>query len=199
MAISFRSALANSRSSFSQGQPVMSAWRGGGSTASTSNLAVLTMPAERIAAPCKEPSFATSARPIATKSPRGSAPCRKTEVFPSVAFGINADGFTTVELKWPEDLRKRARGSPSEISSGNPEGRLIRVNSIQFVQNPRRHLPGFCPSHRMPTIRSIHPSIGDAIGKSDAQRKAARPGREPVEGNFPVRFNGKFRQGTIIG
>jgi len=157
-ACSFRSARARSGSISELCQPTMLAWRGGGSSGSTSSGTVLTWRALTIAAPCSV-LIPTACSASSQRAVRGSAPCREIEVLPSPG-GRKAEGFTIVVLNWLEDVRNRARSSSSATASGSPEGSsAINHDPLYTVKYSCRDNVPVKARNRVPSVRAIQPRI----------------------------------------
>ncbi len=161
MASSLCSAFRKSGSSWVQGQFLMAECFGGGSSGNTSSRILLTLWALIIAAPWIVRPCAACSSPMAQSASRGSLPCRKTDVSRSSISGIKAAGLTTLELKWPLDVRNRARFSSSATISGNPEGSIAVGRYCGYTLNDSfRDLLPIKASNRMTLVRSIQPSKG---------------------------------------
>ena len=193
MAISFCLAF-----SIHGGQFVISACRGGGSCDWTSSWTERTSPARTIPTPCtlRLPPICLLA--IAIRAACGSALCLKTDVLPSLGLGKKADCLTADLLNCPEEVRKRASGSSSATSSGNPEGRIIISNALNLLKDTRRNLTVVAECHYVPMLCPINPRTGHSIRSTYTYRKRLCRSRRPVESGFAIRLYRNFRQRQIL-
>ena len=135
---------------------------------------------------------------IVIRADCGSAPCLKTDVLPSFLLGKKADCLTADLLNCPEEVRKRASGSPSATSSGSPEGRIIISDALNLLKNTRRNLTIIAVRHCMPMLCPINPRTSHSIRSTYTYRKCLRRGRGPVKSDLTVRLHGDFRQRQLL-
>ena len=128
----------------------------------------------------------------------GSAPCLKTDVLPSFLLGKKADCLTADLLNCPEEVRKRASGSPLATSSGSPEGRIIISDALNLLKDTRRNLTIIAGHHYVPVLCPVNPRTSHSIRSTYTYRKCLRRSRGPVESDFAIRLHGDFRQRQLL-
>ena len=156
------------------------------------NIELRTSLARTIPAPCTPRLLPTCSFAIAISAACGSAPCLKTDVLPSFLLGKKADCLTADLLNCPEEVRKRASGSPSATSSGSPEGRIIISDALNLLKNTRRNLTIIAVRHCMPMLCPINPRTSHSISSTYTYRKRLSRGRGPVKSDLAVRLHGDF-------